>query len=165
MKTVNKNTRGFTYFEVLMAAMIVGVALVSATWAMSSTARTKSVYGQYPATAGRIAREIHELAAGLAREPSGQLGATSGAEVLALDSLIGAVFSPPIRADGTPDDSFPSWAQEVDLAVYATSDLATPLDESAASGLPPDSGMLYRLEVRVTEGGAEVGRFHWWITP
>ena len=160
-----RGQRGFTLFEVLVAAMVLGLAFTSATWAMSATARTKALHAGNSSQALRVAKELYELAQGLPTEPSGVTGATSGAELLALDSLIGAQFSPPLRADGSADPDLVGWSQQTELSVIAVDAPATPLGDAPGGGLPVDAQKLYRLSVRVLQGDVELGTFDWWITP
>lgn len=158
-------TRGFTLLEVLVAAVVLGTSLVAATWSMNATARTQALHELADGPADDLAREIHELASGLPREPSGQVGAHSAADVLALDSLVGASFSPPILADGSVAEGLDGWSQHVDLEVHALSALDTPTDDDPAAGLPPDGDKLYRLVVEIRLDGESAGVFSWWINP
>ncbi len=156
---------GFTLAEVLLTAVVIGGAFVAGTWSMSATARTKAGYDQAANPAQFLAQEIFTLSDGLPREPSGMTGATSGAGVLALDSLVGASFSPPILADCTLAPGFDGWEQSVELSVYAVDDLATPTSLDPADGLAPESGHVYRLDVSVHHDAELVDSFSWWIHP
>jgi prepilin-type N-terminal cleavage/methylation domain-containing protein len=158
-------TAGFTLFEVLLAVLILGTALVASTWSMTATARTKAAYDQAASPALFLAQEIFTLADGLPRTPIGMTGATTGAAVVALDSLVGAKFSPPILADASVAPGFEGWEQSVDLSVYALDDLATPTGDDPAEGLAPESGCVYRLDIEVRHDGEAVGSFSWWVHP
>jgi prepilin-type N-terminal cleavage/methylation domain-containing protein len=160
-----RQPRGFTLIEVLVASALVGVALLSGSWAMSVTASSKSIVEGAPITAALIGREIHALACTLDKSPSGVSGVTSGALVQALDALEGAVFSPPIKADKSSWSQYSGWSQSVDLAVYDLSDLSTPTLDDPLLGLSEDGTRIYRLTVGVAEGNELVGTYHWWITP
>lgn len=156
---------GFTLFEVLLAVMILGTALVATTWSMTATARTKAAYDLASGPAPFLAQEIFTLADGLPREPTGVTGATTGAAVVALDSLVGARFAPPILADGSVADGFEGWEQRVNLSVFDLDDLATPTPADPAHGLPAEGGALYRLDVEVWHEGQPADSFSWWIRP
>jgi prepilin-type N-terminal cleavage/methylation domain-containing protein len=160
-----RQTAGFTLLEVLMAALIVSLVFIGATWAMSSTARTKAVYEERSLVALACAKELFELADTLPKQPSGAPGATTAAGLLALDSLVGASFSPPLRADGSVDTELSGWSQHCNVTVHDLSELSLPTDASALDGLPPDGSALYRLEVTVSEGDQTVEVAHWWISP
>jgi prepilin-type N-terminal cleavage/methylation domain-containing protein len=156
---------GFTLAEVLITALVLGTAFVAATWSMSATARTKAAYDQAEGPAPFLAQEIFTLADGLPRTPSGMTGATIGAGVVALDSLIGASFSPPILADASVAPGFEGWGQHVALSIYALDDLTTPTTLNPADGLAPECGHIYLLEVSVEHDGEHVDSFSWWINP
>lgn len=156
---------GFTLVEVLIAGVLASVTMVSVGWAMSAAASTKSILGDSISTAVVLAREIHALADALPRAPSGSVAARDASEVLALDSLDGAVFKPPLRADGSRETALPGWEQRVDLALYSLDDLQTATTEDPRDGVDPQSRRLYQLRVTVLEDGAEVDTFVWWIRP
>ena len=160
-----RRTAGLTMAELLITAAVMGSSLVAVSWAMTATARTHAAYGDADGPAFFLAKEIHELAEGLPRAPSGDVGATSADDVAALDSLVGALFSPPILADGNAVDGFDDWSQDVSLSVFSVDDLSQPTADDPADGLPPDASKLYRLQVDISNAGDEVDSFHWWITP
>jgi hypothetical protein len=145
--------------------VVLGLGFASATWAMSATARTHALHAGNSSLALRTAKELYELAEGLPRTFSGATGATSGAELVALDGLIGGSFSPPLRADGSADLALVGWSQESDLSVIVADASATPGADGPGDGLAPDGTQLYRLTVRVLQGELEMGTFDWWITP
>ncbi|RKY21069.1 MAG: hypothetical protein DRQ55_05665 [Planctomycetota bacterium] len=151
--------------EVLMAAVVISMGFVGATWAMSATARTQAMYSERSYVALALAKELYELAETLPKQPGGAPGATSAAGVLALDSLAGGSFSPPLKANGSTHAEMSSWRQQCSLAVYDLSDLSTPTEDSPLDALPADGSKLYRLEVIVSEGGQPIETAHWWITP
>lgn len=155
---------GFTLVEVLLAALIAGIAMAAVSWTMTSAAQAKAVLTQDPQPY-LLAREIRELAESLPRAPSGLLAATRGSDVLALDSLHGAIFTPPLRSNRTAQTALTGWAQRVSLAVCTLDDLEAPTGESPTLGLAHDAQRLYRLTVAVTKDGQTVDRFEWWLTP
>jgi len=159
-----RGVRGFTLVEILLAALITGIALAAVSWTMASAAQAQSVINQDP-RAFLLAREIRELADTLARQPSGVVGVTRGEDILALDSLHGAVFSPPVRSDRTKQAALTGWAQHVTLAVCSLDDPTTPTGESPTLGLASGAKRLYRLTVAVTHDGEPVDRFEWWLAP
>ncbi len=156
---------GFTMAELMITVLVLGTAFIAATWSMTATALTKTAYDQAAGPAPFLAQEIFTLADGLPRKPSGMTGAVSGAGVVALDSLVGASFSPPILSDASLAPGFDGWKQSVDLSVYAVDDLETPTALDPADGLAPEGGFLYRLDVTVLHDGETVDSFSWWIHP
>ncbi len=160
-----RRTAGLTMAELLITAAVMSSALVAVSWSMSATARTHAAFGASDGPAFFMAKEIHALAEALPREPSGATGALVAADVLALDSLVGASFSPPILADGSVIDGFDGWSQTVSLSVFAVDDLSQATADDPAAGLPPDAAKLYRLQVDIADAGDEIDSFHWWITP
>lgn len=162
----NRQRLGFTLMEVLVAAAILGAAFVSVTNAMSAASSSRAALqdpDQFTAT--QLAREIHVLADSLTREPSGTTGVTSAASVVALDSLIGASFSPPIRANLSTDTSLTGWTQAVSLTLYAVDDLTTPTGENPAVAVDPHANRLFLLSVLVTRDSGETDDYRWWLTP
>ena len=162
---INRNNGGFTLAEVLVASFILGTAFIAASWSLSATASTQAGYGSTEGLALFVGREINELAGSLPKTPSGQTGANNVNDIVALDSLIGASFSPPVMADGTVVSDMSEWTQVVDLSIYSMSDLTTPTSDDPALGLPADADKLYRLDVVVRRNGEDVGSYQWWITP
>jgi len=157
---------GFTLIEVLVATILVGVAVVSTSWAMTNAARAKVQEElEDPITAELVAQEVYELAKSLPSEPSGTHGVTDPADVVALDSLVGARFSPPILADGTADSTKSGWGQIVNLTVYGIGDLDSATLDSALSGLEKSDPKLFQLSVTVTKDGVEVDTWRWFLTP
>ena len=162
--TRGRRRSGFTLVEVLLAALITGIALAAVSWTMNSAAQAEAVMNEDP-RAFLLAREIRELADTLSRQPSGVVGATRGSDVMALDSLHGAVFSPPLRSDRTEQLSLGGWAQRVTLDVVSLDHPSTPTGESPTLGLSSKAQRLYRLTVAVTRDGEPVDRFEWWLVP
>ena len=160
-----RTSRGFTFLELLITAVVLGSAFVAATWSMSATMRTKAIYDREDSPAFYLAKEIHELADGLPREPSGVTGATAIGDVVALDSLVGASFSPPVLSSGIEANGYDTFSQHVTLAVYDMDDPTTPTADAPEDGLVADGDKLYRLEVLVRENGQDLESFHWWINP
>ncbi len=163
--SAQRPTRGFTLLEILVTAMLLGVSVIAATWAMSTTASSKTVVGEEPSTAARLATEIFELADTLPREPGGVVAATNGTPIDALDALVGASFSPPILADGTTESSLGQWRQQVSLAVYDLTDLSAPTADDPAAGIAADAAKIYMLSVTMLEDGQAVDTFDWWLAP
>ena len=157
--------RGFTLVELMITVLVIGTAFIAGTWSMSATARTKAGYEQAAGPAQMLAQQIQVLADGLPRTPVGMVGAKSGAAVVALDSLIGASFSPPILSDASVAPGFEGWRQDVELSVYSLDDLTTPTADDPADGLDPESALIYRMDVTVLHDEEPVDTFSWWIHP
>ncbi len=157
--------QGFTLIEVLMAVMLLAIVLPAITAATGNAVTVKSELAEDEVSAAILAREIHEMARGLARQPSGSTGARTGQGVLALDSLVGARFSPPLRSDRTAESTRSEWTQQVDIVVYALDDLQVPTGESATQAFSRHADRLLRLNVTMLRNGEAAGEFGWWITP
>jgi prepilin-type N-terminal cleavage/methylation domain-containing protein len=155
---------GFTLLEVLTAAVIVGLALGAVGWSMTAAAQARSTLADEPLSY-LLARELRELAETLPREPSGAGPATQPAEVLALDTLDGAVFTPPLRADGSADAALAGWSQSASLALCSLDDPGVATGEDPRAGADPHAERVYRLRVEVRHDGELVDSFDWWITP
>ncbi len=157
---------GFTLLEVMVATVLVGVALISTSWAMASAARVKveEELGD-PVVAQGLAQEIYEIAQLLPAKPSGTYGVTSGASVVALDSLVGASFSPPIRATGNADVGMTAWRQDVGLVVYGLEDLKHATTDSVLTELKKGDKKLYQLSVTVSKDGTAIDTYRWFLTP
>ncbi len=156
---------GFTYVEVLVAAMLIGLALVTASASLDSTVKMKSELDSDPGTAHLLAKEMYELAATLPTAPSGTTAATAADDVAALDSLIGASFTPPLRADLSTYSAYSTWTQQTTLTVYDLADLENPSGDSAADGIDEHESKIYKLSVTVLQGATTEGTYHWWIQP
>ena len=155
---------GMTLIEVLVSAVVVSLALVSGSWALSQASSSKSIHTEAPLTAALIAREIHELALRLPAGPSGQPAATSGADVVALDTLAGASFTPPIRSTLDTIPGTAGWKQSVSVAVYELDKLDKPKVKGYAP-IDPGDDRLYRLTVQVSSHGVDQGTWWWWLDP
>jgi hypothetical protein len=150
---------GFSFVEVLLATLIVGTLMVAATTALTSSVHTYNVLAGQPFTALTLAREIHAAALTLPRDPGDGVPATDGSEVVVLDDLDGALFSPPIDAQLATLAHVSGWSQDVALERVS---LSQP-DQPAA--LSADLSTLWRLDVVIRQGAKEVGRYSWWINP
>jgi prepilin-type N-terminal cleavage/methylation domain-containing protein len=157
-------THGFTLIEVLVASVVTGIALAAVSWTLLAAAQTQAVLSEDP-TPYLLAREIRELADVLPREPSGVVGVTHASNLMALDSLHGARFSPPVRANRTTQASLSGWSQRVTVSVCTLDDLASTTGESPTTGVGRNAERLYRLSVGIVHDGRDVGRFEWWLTP
>jgi hypothetical protein len=150
---------GFSFVEVLVATVLVGTALVAATAALTGAVKTKDILAGEPTTALGLAREIHGLALLLPRTAGDGVPASVPSEVVVLDDLDGATFSPPIDAGLTVRSSATGWSQAIDIARV---DLASP------GTLVVDDGgddALLRLTVTIRQGAEVEGTYTWWLNP
>jgi len=150
---------GFTFLEVLLATLVVGTMLVTATTALSAAVVTQDALVGEPITAWGLAREIHSLALVLPRTEGDGVPATTGSEVLLLEDLDGAEFSPPIGADTAAVAGTTGWSQEV---LIASVNLADP---AVLAADPTADDTLLRLTVTVREGAGVRGTYVWWLNP
>jgi len=153
---------GLTLIEVLVAAFIVSSVLVSASWAMSQASSSKAIHTEDTIEAALLAREIHELALRLPTDASGSPVAKKAADVVALDTLDGAVFSPPISAMPAELSSANGWAQTVTVSVYNLTDTSSEVAAKMA-GATKDQNTLYKLSVTIEERGVDKGTWWWWL--
>ena len=160
-----RTAQGFTIIEVLIATALIGLVAVGGTWSMAQSARAKEMMKGDPITASLLAKEVFELAQSLSRSPSGVTGVTSAEDIIALDSLVGASFSPPIRSDATTDSSLAGWGQQVTVAAFDLVDLDTPSGQSMAQALGSYQASVYKLTVNVSLNGEPAGQWAWWLTP
>lgn len=161
--------RGFTITEVLVATMLVGTSFVAVSWLTTSATRTHEMYKQSETDTLQLAREVHELAMNIKNEELSGLGtALLAKDIVALDSLDGATFSPPLRADGSVMTHLSGWSQEVDLSVHekTLSEKAPMLKTANALTKPAKgSGKMYLLEVTILEGTTTRGSYEWLLKP
>ncbi|MGQ0553929.1 MAG: type IV pilus modification PilV family protein [Planctomycetota bacterium] len=153
-----------TLLEVLIGTFIVSVVLVSAGWALSSTTSSKQIHAEEPLNAALLAREIYELAMTLPTAPSGLPVADAPGEALALDTLDGASFQPPIDSRQAAMASLGTWKQRVQIQVF---DLADP-EVAALDGyaqIAGGAGQIYRLVVTIEQRKIDLGTWWWWVNP
>ncbi len=153
---------GLTLLEVMGATIVLSMAVVSSSYVMSQATTTRASMHAGPIDAALLAAHIHEAALGLSREPSGLGIATSGSDVLALDTLDGAVFSPPIDAQLEVIPASTGWAQHVDLRIV---DPADPENSRALTTADSMGEEVIELVVTISEFGRSKGEFTWWLTP
>jgi len=152
-------TTGLTFIEVLLATLIAGTMLVAATSALTGTVQARQIMADRPVTAFSLAREIHSASQVLPRATGDGVPATIGSEVVTLDDLDGATFSPPISSRLAQIAGSIGWSQEVHLEHV---DLASPGTLAADA---TSASTLLRLTVTVRQAAAVVGTYIWWLNP
>jgi hypothetical protein len=157
--TSRRAPAGFTFIEVLLATLVLGTMLVTATTALSTAVVAQNTLVSQPVTAYGLAREIHSLALLLPRTEGDGVPAATGAQVQLLEDLDGASFTPAIGADAGAAVGGLGWSQDVELEIV---DLASPT--LLAADASSDSTLL-RLTVTVREGAEERGTYVWWLNP
>ncbi len=143
----------------MLATLIAGTMLVAATSALTESVTAAQVMADVPTTAFGLAREIHSAAQVLPRTVGDGVPATTGAEVITLDDLDGASFSPPISARLAAMTSVSAWSQEVHVEHV---NLTTP---GILASDPTSNAALLRLTVTVREGEEVIGTYIWWLNP
>ena len=124
---LTKDSSGFTFVEVLIAILLVGLAIASLMAANLAFTQANDA-GTDLSTAEFLIEQIKELTALLpVVDPDG--GTTFGPETgenLAgyddLDDFDGASFSPPINADRSPLNDYTSFSQQVTVQNVSASD-------------------------------------------
>jgi len=124
---LTKDSSGFTFVEVLIAILLVGLAIASLMAANLAFTQANDA-GTDLSTAEFLIEQIKELTALLpVVDPDG--GTTFGPETgenLAgyddLDDFDGASFSPPINADRSPLNDYASFSQQVTVQNVSASD-------------------------------------------
>lgn len=130
--TVNnrKSTEGFTLIEVLIAAILVGLA-VAALVAANGTLTMANGEGTDRSTAEFLAEQIREMTATLSVVEPGASSPTWGPEPLEttltayddLDDFDGLTFSPPIGANKGVLNEFSAFSQQVTVQNVSASNL------------------------------------------
>ena len=161
-----RRQRGFTITEVLVTTALVGTAFVATSWLTTSATRSQETYKRsQQVDTLQLAREIREMAMALRNEELAVAGPASLPEdIVALDSLDGATFSPPLRADGSVMTHLSGWSQRIDLSTAAKSNMQMKLSNTLAKPAK-GSGEMYKLEVTIVEGVDDVASYEWWIKP
>lgn len=152
-------TAGLSFIEILLATLVAGTMLVAATSALGGSVKAQQVMAGEPITAFGLAREIHSAAQVLSRNVGDGVAATVGSEVLTLDDLDGATFSPPISARLAALPACTGWSQEVHLEYV---NLTTP---GILAADPVGNAALRRLTVTVRQGAEVAGTYVWWLNP
>lgn len=153
---------GLTFFEVIGATIVLALAVVSSAMVMTTANSTRAALQAGTIDAALLASHVHEVAVGLSKKTSGLPIASAGNEVLALDTLDGAVFSPPIDARLAVIPGSTGWAQQVDLRTVDPTGATTPRN---FSGPNPVAAAMVELSVTVTHMGRAVDTFTWWLSP
>jgi hypothetical protein len=144
---------------VLLATLVAGTMLVTATSALSAAAETRDQIAGQPVAAWALAREIHSLALTLPHTTGDGQPAANGAGVALLEDLDGAVFSPPISAARATLTDAAGWSQVVAIDVVQLDD-----PQSLAPD-PTATATLLRLTVTVLQGRDSRGSYTWWLNP
>ena len=156
--------RGFTLAEVLLVTVLVGVGIAGVSWLMTMAAMTQDVHASVDPESLLLAREIREMAATLPTAPSGMGAADSADEITSLESLDGATFSPPLRADGQTLSNMSGWSQSIDVSLRDLDDTNTVLSDTVRI-VPKGERCVWRLDVTIAKSGTLVGNHTWWIAP
>jgi len=157
--TARRHERGSTFFEVILATLIVGTTLVATTSSMSESAEVYSYFADGPHEALMLAQEIHEAAELLPWEAEVGAPANYGPDVVTFWDLDGALFDPPRSANYELVASHLNWSQDVEISFV---DLENPSEE-----VDPDTfegEVLVRLEVTVLRLDKAMDTFEWWMT-
>ena len=157
--TSRRAPAGFTFAEVLLATLVAGTMLVTATSALTATARTQDQLVGEPVTAFSLAREMHSLALTLPHDTGDGAPASSGSGIALLEDLDGAVFSPPVGAGCGTLAHASGWTQVVAVDTVSLD------DPTRVSADPSAEATLLRLSVTVLEGRTDHGTYVWWLNP
>ena len=157
-------TRGISFVEVVVAAGIVGMVFVTASWALTEVNITSHVKASDPPIAAALARDIHQLALTLPTQVTGAAAANTAGKVGNLETLDGARFNPPIDAMLGTHTELMGWSQDVDLQVYDILDLSAPVS-GGLTDAPAHDESLIKLTVVVSQRGVPAGNYVWWLTP
>ncbi len=147
-----------------MGTLVVSLVVVSASWAVSQASTSKHVHEESPINAALLAKEIHELALSLTTAASGKGAAATPGEVVALESLDGASFSPPLDSELEELADNKGWTQNVSVSVYDLTDLETPVSAKFISATK-SSAALFKLSVQISNGNQDMGTWWWWVNP
>jgi len=148
-----RRAAGLSLVEVLVASAVLGTVVVAATHSLTATVTMQDVTQERPTTAFELAREMFRIAQTLEQAPGDGQPATRPDELVLLEDLDGASFSPPLDGRKQEQTGLSDWTQRtflrrVDLADPTTTD---------------DEGQLHELTVVVDEGQDTVGSYRWWL--
>ncbi len=163
-RRAKRGERGFSFVEVLMATVLMAYA-VSTIDALFIAGQQKAVLNSNPVTARLLANEIRILARLLPTDPSGVLGVTNAVDIVALDSLQGATFSPPILADRSTYDDLSDWSQSVELSTVELDKPGAIVKDLSAGGAGKEVARVFRLAVTIAHDGETVDEFSWFLRP
>lgn len=136
--------RGFSYLDVMVAVVIVGVAIVALMQSMT-TSTTVNGSARELSVAVNLTRHVHERAMSLGMSQ--------------VDALDGQTFTTPIGSDGKPLAGYTGWEQKV--LVYKA-EPTNDLEANAASG---STSKIRRIVVEATYKGEVVHRESWLLAP
>lgn len=136
--------RGFSYLDVMVAVVIVGVAIVALMQSMT-TSTTVNGSARELSIAVNLTRHVHERAMSLGMSQ--------------VDALDGLTFTTPIGSDGKELDGYTGWEQNV--RVYR----AEPTSSLDANAAPGSTSTIRRIVVEATYKGAVVHRESWLLAP
>ena len=156
----NAKPRGFTLVEVLMAAMLIGLA-ITALVASSGAFTLYNAAGVDLSTAEFLIEEIRELTAPLSVvDPVSTttiFGAEAGETTVAayddVDDFNGQSFNPPVDVERTQMPEFAAYTQQVAVQNVTPADLT----QTAANHTTD----LYRVTVTITKGGRTITSASW----
>ena len=158
-RTAPRRERGTTFFEVILATLVVGTTLVATTASMTESAEVYSYFADGPHEALMLAQEIHEAAELLPWEAEPGADANYGPDIVTFWDLDAQVFDPPRSANYDLVASHLNWSQDVEISFV---DLENPSEE-----VDPDTfegEVLVRLEVSVKRLDKVMDTFEWWMT-
>ena len=159
LRAAPRRTRGATFGELMLATLIVGTTIVASISSLSESAEVYHFFSEGPHEALMLAQEVHEAAILLPWEAEAGAEANYGPDVVTLDDLHDAEFSPPRSADYEVISSHLSWKQRVNVLTVSMDDPTLVVDPETFEG-----EILTKLEVTILNGNTEVGVFPWWMT-
>lgn len=157
---VKKNKRAFSFVEVLLAIILVGIAVASLVAVNASFTRENSA-GTELSTAEFLIEQIKELTVQLpVVDPNTEtavFGPEAGETVLAdyddLDDFDDAAFSPPINADRTLLNDFAPYVQQITVENVSAGNF----EQVVADG----SSYFVRITVKITVNSKHISSADW----
>ena len=155
-----KNKGGFSFIEVLLAIILVGIAVASLV-AVNASFTRENAAGTELSTAEFLIEQIRELTIQLpVVDPETEnefFGPEAGETTLAdyddLDDLDGAAFTPPINADRTLLNDFAPYVQQITVENVSAGNF----EQVVADGL----SSFVRITVTITVNSKQISSADW----
>ena len=141
---INRLRKWFSYLDVMIAVVIVGVAVTGLMQAMASTTQV-NVTARDTDVAVNLVRNIHERAMSLT--------------MTQLDALNGRTFTTPIGSDGAALTGYNDWTQSVQVS-RVVADATHDIKENA-TGTP--TTRVRRVNVQARHKGAVICNESWLV--
>jgi hypothetical protein len=152
-------TRGATFFELMLAVLIISTTLVASTSSMRTSSEVYHYFADGQHEALMLAQEIHEAAKLLPWVAAPGAEAAFGSDVYDLWDLDGKEYDPPRSAEHDVIISHLGWSQKVEIRVVDMENPEVEVDPATFEG-----ETLVEIKVSIFQGELEVDSVGWWLT-